>query len=90
MSVSKLTPGVGNGSGAVAKPPEVRDRQLTPRRLLHRKEAAHQLGVSLSWLDKARLTGRGPVFIKIGDAIRYAAEDLDKFIAANRRTSTSQ
>ena len=59
-------------------------------RLLHRKEAAQHLGVSLSWLDKARLTGRGPAFIKIGDAIRYADEDLETFIAANRRTSTSE
>ena len=35
-------------------------------RRLHRKQTAEYLGVSLSWLDKARLTGLGPPYIAIG------------------------
>jgi len=75
----------------MAKPADKgRDWQPTSRDLLHRRDAARHLGVSLSWLDKARLSGLGPAYIRIGGAIRYAFDDLEKFIAANRRTSTSR
>lgn len=40
-------------------------------------------------LQRQRLEGRGPVFIKIGAAVRYRRADLDEYIAANRRTSTT-
>ena len=56
---------------------------------LHRKQAAEYLGVSLSWLDKARLTGLGPVFISIGGRVVYDSGDLDEFLQKNRRQSTS-
>ena len=99
MSVSKIaSTGVGGGVAAaksppIAKPPpadKVRDRQLNHDRLLHRKEAAHHLNVSLSWLDKSRLSGVGPEYIRLGGSVRYAFSDLEKFLAANRRSSTSQ
>lgn len=38
-------------------------------RRLHRKEAAPYLGVSLSWLDKARASGTGPPYIEIGSRV---------------------
>lgn len=57
---------------------------------LHRKQAAEHLGVSLSWLDKARLTGLGPVFISIGGRVVYDSGDLDEFLQKNRRQSTSE
>jgi hypothetical protein len=57
---------------------------------LHRKQTAAYLGVSLSWLDKSRLTGLGPVFITIGGRIVYDSADLDAFLQSNRRTSTSE
>jgi hypothetical protein len=40
------------------------DRLLTP------SETATSLGVSLSWLAKARLRGDGPAYIKIGRTVR--------------------
>jgi predicted DNA-binding transcriptional regulator AlpA len=40
-------------------------------RLLTAKETATSLGVSLSWLAKARLRGEGPLYIKIGRSVRY-------------------
>ena len=54
-------------------------------RRLHRKEAAVHLGVSLSWLDKARMVGRGPAFIAIGSRVVYDLADLDAFLRQNRR-----
>jgi len=59
-------------------------------RRLHRKQAAEYLGLSLSWLDKARITGLGPVFITIGRRILYDTRDLEAFIYNNRRSSTSE
>ena len=60
---------------------------------LHRKQAAEYLGVSLSWLDKARLTGLGPIYIRIGGKggrVVYDSGDLDEFLQNNRRQSTSE
>lgn len=65
----------------------------TPRgfsRRLHRKQAAEFLGVSLSWLDKARLSGLGPPYIAIGGRILYDSRDLEIFLQSNRHTSTSE
>jgi hypothetical protein len=73
--------GVGNISAA------------TPKgflRLLHRKQAAVFLGVSLSWLDKARISGLGPVFVKMGGRVLYDSRDLEAFIDSNRHSSTSE
>ena len=58
-------------------------------RRLHRRDAAAYLGLSLSWLDKSRMTGTGPVYIEIGGRVVYDLDDLDAFLAANRRVSVS-
>lgn len=57
---------------------------------LHRKQAATYLGVSLSWLDKSRLRGDGPPFLRVGGRTLYDSLDLDAFLARCRRNSTSQ
>lgn len=59
-------------------------------RRLHRKQAAVHLGVSLSWLDKARLRGDGPPFIQIGTRVLYDLVDLDDYLAQCRRRSTAR
>jgi helix-turn-helix protein len=59
-------------------------------RRLHRKQAAEFLGVSLSWLDKARISGLGPVFVKMGGRVLYDSRDLEAFIDGNRHSSTSE
>ncbi len=53
-------------------------------------EAARYLGVSESFLNKARLTGSGPVFLKLGSKVAYERADLDRYLASRRRSSTSQ
>jgi hypothetical protein len=52
--------------------------------------AALYLTIGKRSLEKWRQTGEGPRFIKIGGAVRYTTEDLDAFIKANRRSSTSE
>ena len=49
-------------------------------------EAAAYIGKSPSWLHKSRMTGTGPVYLKIGGAVRYLREDLDAWLDASRRT----
>jgi hypothetical protein len=52
--------------------------------------AAEVLGVSVRTLEKWRLTGQGPRFIRLGRAVRYALADLEAFAAAGARRSTSE
>tara|TARA_R110000764_G_scaffold69361_1_gene143554 strand:+ start:22 stop:228 length:207 start_codon:yes stop_codon:yes gene_type:complete len=60
------------------------DRNLTT------PEAAERLGVSASYLNKARLTGDGPVYLKLGHKVVYDPADLTDWLNARRRSSTSQ
>ncbi len=60
-----------------------------PSKRLHRKQTAEYLGVSLSWLDKSRLSGLGPTFIALGGRVVYDTADLEDFMHKNRHTSTS-
>ena len=58
--------------------------------LLTAPDAARMLRVSLSWLAKARLTGDGPRFIKIGRSVRYLESSLREYIKMRTRSSTSE
>jgi len=52
--------------------------------------AAKLLGVSESWLEKARVTGTGPNFVKLsGGVVGYLVRDLEEFLGSRRRSSTS-
>ena len=44
------------------------------------EETARRLKVSLSWLAKGRMSGRGPRFIKVGRAVRYTEPWLEEWI----------
>lgn len=48
------------------------------------------LGLSMSTLEKARVYGTGPKFLRLGRAIRYRRCDLDAWLAARVVTSTSE
>jgi predicted DNA-binding transcriptional regulator AlpA len=71
--------------GAAGNPPQTRSR-----RVLRTPDAAQYIGLTASTLEKMRLTGTGPPFIRIGTrAVGYCIDDLDFFIEAGRRASTS-
>lgn len=52
-------------------------------------EAAKYTRRGQSTLEKLRLTGGGPVFIKAGRTVRYRKSDLDSWLNSHRRRSTS-
>jgi predicted DNA-binding transcriptional regulator AlpA len=53
-------------------------------------DAAEYLGIGRSTLEKLRLTGDGPRYSKIGKrTVVYDENDLDDYVAARTRRSTS-
>lgn len=58
--------------------------------LLRPRDVAKILNVSTSWLAKARLSGDGPRFVKIGRAVRYLESSLREYIKGRTRGSTSE
>ena len=57
--------------------------------LLSTEQAAERLGLSSSTLAKWRVAGTGPAFRKLGSAVRYDPADIQDWISANARSSTS-
>ena len=64
--------------------PETRTHET----LFDTRAAARCLGVSESFLAKARMNGTGPRYRKLGRSVRYAQADLDHWLLACSRTST--
>lgn len=61
----------------------------TNQRVMRTREAADYCGSSASTFEKLRLKGGGPLYSKIGRRVVYRVEDLDAWLATNRRRSTS-
>lgn len=64
-------------------------QKMTDDPLISEKPVAAILGVSVSWVQHARLSGAGPEFIKIGRAVRYQLSKVQEFKEQRRRNSTS-
>jgi predicted DNA-binding transcriptional regulator AlpA len=58
-------------------------------RLLDTKQAASRLHLARQTLAVFRLKGNGPEYIKLGSRVFYFEADVDAFITARRRKSTS-
>ena len=61
----------------------------TIARKLTVREAAEHLRISKSTLDKLRVSGGGPAYLKLGARVVYDVADLDAWAARGRRSSTS-
>lgn len=57
--------------------------------LVTEHEASVILGLSVRTLQKWRLQGNGPRFVKLGHAVRYDPAELEHYIDHARRRSTS-
>lgn len=51
--------------------------------------AARHMGMSKSTLEKLRVFGGGPRFLKLGRTVRYRSSDLDAWMGERLVTSTS-
>ena len=60
-------------------------------RVFRTADAAKRVGLSESSLEKFRLSGDGPPFVRIGSrAVGYLVSDLDEWLASRRRRSSSE
>ena len=95
---ARSTP-VTTGRGASA-PPGVSRLSLAPsrtgeQRMVRRhdlrmtEKAAIYVGLSPRTLERYRVTGQGPTYLKNGRRVLYRQADLDQWLENNRRRSTS-
>jgi predicted DNA-binding transcriptional regulator AlpA len=59
-------------------------------RLVDTAGASAHIGLAESTLEKLRVSGDGPLFVKLGRAVRYRLADLDSWAAERVVQSTSQ
>ena len=52
--------------------------------------AAVLTGLSVSTLNKLRIYGEGPAYLKLGRRVAYDVADLNAWLASKRRRSTSE
>ena len=53
-------------------------------------DAAAYVGLSVSTLNKLRVFGGGPAFLKLGRRVVYDSRDLNDWLERSRRRSTSE
>ena len=66
------------------------DRQAKVETLLTTEQAAWLLRISRKTLERMRVEGRGPRFVKLGRCVRYRQRDLFAWISDNALQSTSE
>ena len=64
-------------------------QQDFPARYIRTQEAAQFLGLSKRTLEKHRVYGTGPQFLKLGGRVVYKIEDLHTWAERGSRRSTS-
>ncbi|MFC3711206.1 helix-turn-helix transcriptional regulator [Sphingoaurantiacus capsulatus] len=52
--------------------------------------ASRMCGIAESTLEKWRVAGMGPPFLKLGKLVRYSRQDLEAWLNARRVRSTSE
>lgn len=57
--------------------------------LLTEKQVAERLAISTKALQRWRLVGQGPAFVKVGRCVRYEPQAVEDYVSRARRTSTS-
>lgn len=58
--------------------------------LLGEETVAARLNLSARTLQAWRGQGRGPAYVKLGRAVRYCLEDIERFMAEGHRCSTAE
>ncbi len=58
--------------------------------ILNTREAADYVRLGKPTLERFRVSGEGPIFVKLGGAVRYRKADLDTWLESHRVRSTSE
>ena len=61
----------------------------TNRPKLRTAGAAAYSGLAESTLEKVRVSGAGPLYIRVGRVVVYDPDDLDAWLESHKRRSTS-
>ena len=69
-------------------PPTIKDRNMQP--LLTQRQASEMLALSERTLERFRISGIGPKFVRMGKSIRYRLSDVEAWIASRTVGSTSE
>lgn len=56
---------------------------------MNTKEAAVYVRLGKPTLERFRITGDGPAYVKLGSAVRYRKSDLDAWLVSRVMRSTS-
>ena len=59
-------------------------------RLMTQRDLSKYTGKSEAWCERARWSGDGSKFIKLGRNVRYKADDVLAWIDENSHSSTSE
>jgi len=62
----------------------------SPSHKLSVRETAAYLKVSKSWLDKRRLDGNGPAYLKLGRRVVYDVIGLETWAVGHKRRHTAE
>lgn len=58
--------------------------------IMNTPEAARYVRLSKPTLERFRIGGGGPVYVKLGSAVRYRKADLDAWLESRLTRSTSE
>jgi predicted DNA-binding transcriptional regulator AlpA len=77
-------------AAARATKPTTPGEAWIPPRILRPRSASIYSGLSKSYLDKLRVRGGGPRFVRLGARmVGYDVRDLDTWLEERKRSSTS-
>lgn len=76
----------------IASAPELQREPTHERaeKILTTREAADFCRLSKPTLERFRITGHGPTYLKLGGAVRYRQLDLDDWLESRLTKSTSE
>lgn len=80
---------VGSDWASSELPTRQADHVLGAQGRLGQKELARRWGLSTRTLERWRMQGRGPAFMKLGGRVVYRAEDVESYETGNLHRSTA-
>jgi predicted DNA-binding transcriptional regulator AlpA len=76
-------------ASSITEQPMSTQPNVAPQRCLRTPDAARFVGLSIRTLEKHRIYGTGPRYSKLGSRVVYRLEDLQAWVEAGAKASTS-